>query len=238
LPAEDSFESPAIGTATANLDGWTGGGSVAAGTPTPASGAGWPLPAATHAKVLNLDGAYAARAYADSGAQERTSLDMLVNVRRFPGDWRDAFSPSGGDEQVSVVFDWQGSPWLWHADAIGRPVWTRLMARRAFANGDWVRLSFDFDYATNPNGLPFVQVRLDGWCATAKAGWESPADSTAGGSWFRLPAAAAAARSLSEVSFEGASALDDLVLAVRDAGDASPFGPERFVVPPTTFVVH
>jgi hypothetical protein len=61
---------------------------------------------------------------------------------------------------------------------------------------------------------------------------------TAGGSWFRLPAAAAAARSLSEVSFEGASALDDLVLAVRDAGDASTSGPERFVVPPTTFIVH
>ena len=235
---DDSFESPAIGTATASLDGWTGEGAVAAGTPTPAAGAGWPLPTTTHAKVLNLEGTYAARAYADSGAQERASLDMLVKVRRFPGDWREAFSPGEGDAQLSVVFDQQGAPWLWHADATGCPVWTQLLTRRAFANDDWVRVSFDFDYATNPNGLPFVQVRFDNWCATASTGWKSPADSTTGGSWFRLPVDAAATRSLSEVSFEGASALDDLVLTARDAGDASPFGPERFVVPPTVFIVR
>ena len=117
---------------------------------------------------------FAARAYADSGAQERASLDMLVQVRRFPGDWREAFTPAEGDAQISVAFDSRGVPWLWHADAGGHPVWTRLLAKRAYADGDWVRLSLDFDYATNPDGLPFVQVRLDGWCATAKAAISIP----------------------------------------------------------------
>lgn len=136
------------------------------------------------------------------------------------------------------MFDSQGVPWLWHADSAGRPVWTRLLAKRAFASGDWVRFSLDFDYVTNPDVLPFVQVRLDGWCATATAGWKSPDDPTAHGSWFRLPALAAAARSISEVSFEGASALDDLVLDARNAADPSPFGPERVFVPQTTILLH
>ena len=230
---DDSFESPAIGTATASLAGWTGGGSIAEGTPTLPPGGRWPLPATTHAKVLNLSGAYAARAYAGFGTQERTSLDMLVQVRRFTGDWSQALAPAENGAQTSIAFDAQGVPRLWHADASGNPVWTPLTAWRTFADGDWVRVSFDFDYTTNPNGLSFVQVRFDRWCATAPAGWKSPADSTPNGPWFRLPASAATAKSISGVSFEGAKAVDDLVLEARDASDPSPFGREKFYAPPT-----
>ena len=235
---EDSFESPAVGTAISTLDGWTGGGAVAAGTPSLAAGVGWPLADATHTKILQLGGAPAARDYAASGAQERASLDMLVQVRRFKGDWLEAFTPDGDDEQTSVVFDAQGAPWLWHAGADGNPVWTRLMAKRTFADGDWVRVSFDFDYSTNQQGLAFVQVRLDGWCAISAAGWKTPSDPTRGGSWFRLPATASTPKTISQLSFEGALALDDLVLASRATSDPSPFGPERLVVPPTAIVIR
>lgn len=236
--AEDSFESPATGTATSALHGWTGGGAVAAGTPALAAGTGWPLPDATHAKVLRLDGEAASHDYAASGSQERASLDMLVQVRRFKGDWRNVFATDDGDGQASVVFDSQGAPWLWHAGADSNPVWTRLVAKRPFANGDWVRVSFDFDYSTNQQGLAFVQVRLDGWCAISAAGWKTPSDPTRGGSWFRLPATASAPKTISQLSFEGALALDDLVLASRATSAPSPFGPERLVVPPTAIVIQ
>ena len=103
---DDSFESPAIGTATASLAGWTGDGSVAAGTPTLPAGGRWPLPDATHTKVLNLGGAYAARTYADSGTQERTSLDMLVQVPRFAGDGNQRLAPAAhgkaGEEKAQA----------------------------------------------------------------------------------------------------------------------------------------
>ena len=163
---------------------------------------------------------------------------MLVQVRRFKGDWRNVFATDDGDGQASVVFDSQGAPWLWHAGADGNPVWTRLVVKRPFANGDWVRVSFDFDYSTNQQGLAFVQVRLDGWCAISAAGWKTPSDPTRGGSWFRLPATASAPKTISQLSFEGALALDDLVLASRATSDPSPFGPERLVVPPTAIVIR
>lgn len=227
----DSFEGVAVGTATAALDGWTGEGSVASATPVPGSGVGWPLPGENHSKALKLEGAPATRDYAESGVQERASLDMLVQVRRFGGDWSTVFTPAEGEARMSVAFDSDGAPWLWHADAEGRPVWTRLRARRAFVNGDWVRVSLDFDYATNPQGLAFVQVRLDGWCATAPEGWKKPFESVGGGTWFRLLPVDSGAKSVSRVGFEGALALDDVVLASRDDAEPSPFGREKVFVP-------
>ena len=66
-------------------------------------------------------------------------------------------------------------------------------------------------------------MRLDGSCLLAAAGWRTPAAKGAGGSWFRLPAAASSARKVSSVDFDGRGALDDLVLGYHDPALAPDF---------------
>jgi hypothetical protein len=66
-------------------------------------------------------------------------------------------------------------------------------------------------------------VRLDGSCLLAAAGWRTPAAKGTGGSWFRLPAAAATARKVGAIQLDGTGALDDLVLACHDPALAPDF---------------
>ena len=229
----DSFEAPVRGTASAALLGWSGEGLVAAGTPTIGDPPGLPLPDATHTNALSLNGDSATRAYAAAFARDSQSFDFLVQVERQPAG---ADLPDFGAEsvQLRLVFDSEGHPWALHGDASGAPAWSRLgfslidndpssggaaaggaggAASPSFANGDWVRVSIDFDYSTNPDGLAFAQVRLDGSCLLTPNGWRTPATKAAGGSWLRLPAATASAHKVTSVEFDGALAVDDLVHA-------------------------
>ncbi len=225
--AIDSFEESARGVATAALPGWSGDGAVVAGTPAAGDPPGLPAPATTHTNVLSLAGEAATRAYAGAFARDSQSFDFLVQVeRQRHTGWRAAFADDGA-LQLRLAFDEAGAPWLLHADDSGAPAWSRLgfslaavgaggAASPSFADGAWVRVSIDLDYSTNPSGLAFAQVRLDGSCLLADDGWRTPATKGAGGSWFRLPAAASAAHKVSSVEFDGALAVDDLVHAYHD----------------------
>ncbi|MBP5543981.1 MAG: cellulase family glycosylhydrolase [Kiritimatiellae bacterium] len=225
--AIDSFEESARGVATAALPGWSGDGAVVAETPATGDPPGKPLPFATHTNALSFAGGVATRAYAGAFARDSQSFDFLVQVARLSnGGWREVFADDGA-LQLRLAFDETGAPWLLHAGASGAPAWSRLgfslaavgaggAASPSFADGAWVRVSLDLDYSTNPSGLAFAQVRLDGSCLLADDGWRTPATKGAGGSWFRLPAAASAAHKVSSVEFDGALAVDDLVHAYHD----------------------
>lgn len=225
--AADTFEGIGRGTAAASIPGWTGGGVISAGPPAAGDPPGLPAPAATHTNVLSLAGEAATRAYAGAFARDSQSFDFLVQVARQSDDgWREVFADDGA-LQLRLAFDEAGAPWLLHAGASGAPAWSRLgfslaavgaggAASPSFADGAWVRVSIDLDYSTNPSGLAFAQVRLDGSCLLADDGWRTPATKGAGGSWFRLPAAASAAHKVSSVEFDGALAVDDLVHAYHD----------------------
>ncbi|MBR0057477.1 MAG: hypothetical protein IJP66_09135 [Kiritimatiellae bacterium] len=232
--AADTFEGIGRGTAAASIPGWTGGGVISAGTPAAGDPPGVPLPSATHTNVLSLAGEAATRAYAGAFARDSQSFDFLVQVARLSnGGWREVFADDGA-LQLRLAFDETGAPWLLHAGASGAPAWSRLgfslaavgaggAASPSFADGAWVRVSLDLDYSTNPSGLAFAQVRLDGSCLLAADGWRTPATKGAGGSWFRLPPAASAARKVSSVEFDGALAVDDLVHAYHDPALAPDF---------------
>lgn len=207
----DSFEAYAPGTAAAALPGWTGGGSVATATPSLGDPPGWPIPGETHERVLAVDG-LAMRSWGDSFARDSQSIDCLVQVR-IPGsdNWRD-WVLDDADAQLRLAFDTDGAPCLWHAGEDGEGVWTRLTALRAYADGDWVRVSADLDYPAS--GAAFAQVRFDGSCCIAPVGRRNPSDATPnGGSWFRLLAPAATRRKVSAIEFADATGVDDLVLA-------------------------
>ena len=226
----DSFEAYAAGTAAASLPGWAGHAAVAAGTPTTGDPPGVPLPDETHTRVLTLDSDTAVRSYDDSFTRNSQSVDLLLQVVRQTDEYWQTVFADDGDLQLRLAFDADGAPWLLHADDSGAPIWTRLGRSLAagapspsFASSAWVRVSIDLDYSTNPSGLAFAQVRLDGSCLLAAAGWRTPAAKGAGGSWFRLPAAASTQGRVSSIQFDGDGALDDLVLACHDPALAPDF---------------
>ena len=230
----DSFEAYAAGTAAAALPGWTGGGAVAAATP--ATRAGWPIPGETHERVL-VPGDIATRTWADSFARDSQSLDFLVQVRVAADgtDWESAV-PHDDAAQLRLAFGADGAPCLWHAGEDGTGVWTKLAVFRAFASGDWARVSIDFDYSAS--GAAFAQVRIDGDPCRAAAGRRAPADAAPnGGTWFRLPASAAASRKVSSLELSDAQGVDDLVLAFHDPSLAPDFAPFPPIVRPLVFML-
>ena len=220
----DSFEEPALGTAASALTGWSGDGLVATGAPDIGNPPGLPLPDATHTNVLSI-GEVATRTYANGFARDNQSIDFLVQVS-IPADsgWRERIAPAP-DAQLRLSFDEDGHPWALHGGADGSgQVWSRLGAdgRTIFGRGSWLRVSVDIDYTTAAPAA-WAQVRIEGAALTATDGAATPGAAATGGTWLRLPDAAAASGKVSSIAFEDARAIDDLVHAYHAAVTAPAF---------------
>ena len=150
----DSFEAYAVGTGTSGLAGWSGEGTVEAGTPTvPANG--YPMPNETHAKVLSVDDELTRTYTGTTNGNQR--LEMMVSVQRSADDELDV---PEGDNQVVVAADKDGYLNVYRRAASGNACeWARL-SNTQYANGQWVRVSLYMDY-DNANGAS-VLVKLDG----------------------------------------------------------------------------
>ena len=238
----DSFEGYARGAEAKTLAGWSGEGLVTVGTPDIGNPPGVPLPDATHTNALTLD-YEATRIYVNAFARDNQSIDMLVQVFRQDGstDWQTNYiaEDTASGAQLRLSFDEDGHPWLLHGNATGTGlVWSQLKntagaaagaqvrVTPAYANGSWLRVSFDIDYNTSPTAA-YAQVRIEGSCMLASDGFLTPGGVDLGGSWLRLPAAAVSARKVSSVTVVGANAVDDLVHCYHAAGtdpDFAPFG--------------
>ena len=150
----DSFEAYAVGTGTSGLAGWSGDGTVEAGTPTmPANG--YPMPNETHAKVLSVDDELTRTYTGTTNGNQR--LEMMISVQRNAEDELDV---PAGDNQVVVAADKDGYLNVYRRAASGNTCeWARL-SETQYANGQWVRVSLYMDY-DNANGAS-VLVKLDG----------------------------------------------------------------------------
>ena len=150
----DSFEAYALGTGTSGLAGWSGAGTVEAGTPT-APANGYPMPNETHAKVLSVDDEVT-RTYSNT-TNGNQCLEMMLSVRLSADDELDV---PAGDNQVVVAADKDGYLNVYRRAASGNACeWARL-SNTQYANGQWVRVSLYMDY-DNANGAS-VLVKLDG----------------------------------------------------------------------------
>lgn len=220
LLGADSFERLPDGTETPALAGWSGdGGWIATEAYAPALPPGWPLALETHAGVLAIDGDVV-RSYADvPGAGAK--IDLMLRGSRATAD-----APAeDADGQIALYFAEDGRATLQHRSADGSARLRTPLSPRVFENGDWVRASLVFDYATGPAGAAWCQVRLDGQPCVTDAGVRSPANPVPPGSWYRTLDGGTAGK-VSELALHGFGAVDDL--ALYDAAGAFEFaGPTK-----------
>lgn len=220
LLGADSFERLPAGTETPALAGWSGdGGWIATEAYAPALPPGWPLALETHVGVLAIDGDVV-RSYADvPGAGAK--IDLMLRGSRATAD-----TPAeDADGQIALYFAEDGRATLQHRSADGSARLRTPLSPRVFENGDWVRASLVFDYATGPAGAAWCQVRLDGQPCVTDAGVRSPANPVSPGSWYRTLDGGTAGK-VSELALHGFGAVDDL--ALYDAAGAFEFaGPTK-----------
>ncbi|MBR1587457.1 MAG: esterase-like activity of phytase family protein [Kiritimatiellae bacterium] len=184
----DSFESCQIGTGASDLAGWSGDGTVQAGTPAlPA--VGYPMPNETHEKVLSVDGTVTRTYSATTNGNQR--LEMMLSVRRSPDD---ELAVPEGDNQVAVAVDKDGYLNVYRRTGPNACGWARL-SETQYQNGQWVRVGLYFDY--DRAGGASVLVKLDG----AECGWH-------------LMPNGGASRKVSSFTVSGATQVDDVLLTM------------------------
>ena len=211
LLATDSFERLPANTEAPDLAGWSGDGVVAAASYAAPVPAGYPLTNEKHTAVLLVDGDVE-RTYADIPG-DGTMVDAMVRVSCESADTPvpDAVG------QLALYFDTNGHATLQHLAANGAARLRTALSSQTFANGDWVRTSFLFDYA--PGEPTWCQVRLDGEPCVTAAGVRSPVDPRSPGSWYRT--LDASATKVSSLLLRGTGAVDDV--AFYDAAGALEF---------------
>ena len=140
-------------------------------------------------------------------------VDAMVRVTRESAD-----SPIANAEgQLALYFATDGRATLQHMSADGASRLRTALSARTFANGEWVRASFLFDYAS---GEPtWCQIRLDGEPCVMASGVRSPLDPVSPGSWYRT--LDASATKVSSLLLRGTGAVDDI--AFYDAAGALEF---------------
>ena len=216
---EDTFESCTVGDAATAIPGWSGDGTVVAASPSIANPPSYALDGVAHTKVLAVEDS-AVRSYADNFARDNQILDVLFQVCRGPLNAAACANADVASGQVSFGVDETGCICIYHPNAVGSGVWSKLSfgTKSAFSNGEWVRLTCVFDYTTNESGDGFVQVRVNGNCGVSSDGVRSPTDETANGSWFRLFSRSADGRKVSRLGVYGDTQLDDIVLSAYKKG--------------------
>ena len=209
LLVNETFEEYASDTSTegGSVRGWTGEGVVVAKAYTPPA-VGYPLGRASHEKVLSIEDGAVERAY-DVAAANGTKLEMMVSVIR-------ASKPPAADEthdQAAVYVDADGRLRLFHRMDDGTCGWT-VLSDDAFANGDWIRLGVEIDYAKATDGHAYLRVWINGNLCTTAVGRATPGGAL-GGAWHRAACdkASSGTGKISSVSVTGECSIDDVILA-------------------------
>ena len=209
LLVNDTFEEYAPDTMTEGgaVRGWTGEGVVVAKAYTPPA-VGYPLGRASHEKVLSVEGVAVERTY-DVAAANGTKLEMMVSVVR-------STKPPAVDEtrdQASVSVDADGRLRLFHRMDDGTCGWT-VLSNEAFANGDWIRLGVEIDYAKATDGHAYLRVWINGSLCKTAVGRATPGGAL-GGAWHRAACdkATSGTGKISSVAVTGECSIDDVVLA-------------------------
>ena len=208
--ANDSFERHPAGTLLSAMPGWSGDGTVVASTYEPALPPGYPMGRETHTQVLEIEDA-ATRTYSSQDGNQR--LEMMVCIHKSAVHL--AETVPDGDNQVVVAVDENGRLCVWSRyleDGVWKTGWSQL-SDRVWNDGSWVRVEMYFDYTTNPEGVAFCQVRLDGRLCPTVRGVRAPNDLVVPGSWY-ASAKSVVTRRVNELTLQGELKVDDVLLAM------------------------
>ena len=211
----DTFEECVVGGEAADIPGWAGTGSVVSSSPTIPTPPSYVLDNVEHTKALAVEDA-AIRTYADNFMRDNQILDVLFQVCRGSLDASACANADVASGQVSFGVDEDGRICVYHPDATGAGIWSKLSfgSKSLFANGEWVRLTCIFDYCSNADGVGFVQVRVNGNCGVSPDGVRSPTDGTSNGSWFCLfDKVAVSERKITQLGVYGETQVDDVIVS-------------------------
>jgi len=193
--ADDTFEAASLGATPAQLHaGWTGDAEVTASSYRPASPPGYPVPEATHEKVLSVSEEGAAKDICSTSGVNRV-VDMMVAVSR--GACQDRLE---ADTRCGLTVDALGRFMLWHGvlEQGTRSTRWSVISSRSYQDGEWVRVGIETATATT-TGEVFHRIRLNGSYCPTEMGVRSPDDPVPYGAWYRSAAVGAAPLSALQV---------------------------------------
>lgn len=198
---------------------WAGYGSVTnqtAGYAKPA-GVGSPINAATDKLYLSVDGSVICTAATEEN--KPATVDMMIQISR--PDEALALPPgeeTTGGIQIALGVETDGTLKAYCKNRGGVPGWYAL-GTTEYAEGEWHRVSFTFDYG---NGT--CQIRLDGEPLMTADGYltsDPKGASAAIGSWYKLNTATV--QKLSSLKVVGSTAIDEVVVKYGEGlGDVQP----------------
>ena len=198
---------------------WEGYGSVTnqtAGYAKPA-GVGSPINAATDKLYLSVDGSVICTAATEEN--KPATVDMMIQISR--PDEALALPPgeeTTGGIQIALGVETDGTLKAYCKNRGGVPGWYAL-GTTEYAEGEWHRVSFTFDYG---NGT--CQIRLDGEPLMTADGYltsDPKGASAAIGSWYKLNTATV--QKLSSLKVVGSTAIDEVVVKYGEGlGDVQP----------------
>lgn len=198
---------------------WEGYGSVTnqtVGYAKPA-GVGSPINAATDKLYLSVDGSVICTAATEEN--KPATVDMMIQISR--PDEALALPPgeeTTGGIQIALGVETDGTLKAYCKNRGGVPGWYAL-GTTEYAEGEWHRVSFTFDYG---NGT--CQIRLDGEPLMTADGYltsDPKGASAAIGSWYKLNTATV--QKLSSLKVVGSTAIDEVVVKYGEGlGDVQP----------------
>ena len=198
---------------------WEGYGSVTnqtAGYAKPA-GVGSPINAATDKLYLSVDGSVICTAATEEN--KPATVDMMIQISR--PDEALALPPgeeTTGGIPIALGVETDGTLKAYCKNRGGVPGWYAL-GTTEYAEGEWHRVSFTFDYG---NGT--CQIRLDGEPLMTADGYltsDPKGASAAIGSWYKLNTATV--QKLSSLKVVGSTAIDEVVVKYGEGlGDVQP----------------
>lgn len=197
---------------------WAGYGSVTnqtVGYAKPA-GVGSPINDSTDKLYLSVDG-YVTCTAATTESKPAT-VDMMIQISRPDEALALPTGEKADDIQIAVGVDTDGTLKAYCKNRGGVPGWYAL-GTTEYAEGEWHRVSFTFDYG---NGT--CQIRLDGEPLMTADGYltsDPKGASAAIGSWYKLNTATV--QKLSSLKVVGSTAIDEVVVKYGEGlGDVQP----------------
>ena len=191
---------------------WVGYGSVTnqtAGYAKPA-GVGSPINGSTDKLYLSVDGSVTCTAATTEN--KPATVDMMIQIAK-PDE--KLVLPTGEKAdgiQIAVGVDTDGSLKAYCTDKTTAKVDWYSLGKATYAEGEWHRVSFTFDYKEQT-----CQIRLDGEPLMTEHG-ALTSDGTGGttGSWYKLNTTTK--KNLSSVKVVGSTAIDEVVIKQADSG--------------------
>lgn len=209
------FAQPTDNVATLTEDGsatWAGYGSVTnqnVGYAKPAS-VGSPINDAPDKLYLSVDGSVTCTAA--TAENKPATVDMMIQIAK-PDE---ALALPTGETtdgiQIALGVETNGTLKAYCTDKTTRTVDWYSLGEKTYAEGEWHRVSFTFDYKEQT-----CQIRLDGEPLMTEHG-ALTSDGTGGttGSWYKLNTTTK--KNLSSVKVVGSTAIDEVVIKQADSG--------------------